>query len=297
MKFYLIILSALISFRATGQEIVVKGKFVGDSIRIGEPVPYILTASYPSSYQVLFPDSLFDLKPFEYDRRNYFPTVTTNGVSYDSAVYWVSSFEIDQVQYLSIPILQLINGDSLFFRPEVDSVFLSSSTKSVEDSISNKQLPLKTDTTYQAVNFLFNYPALILGVGIFVLVLIAVWLIFGKRIRQWWSRRRLMKSFQDFEQTFQQLLERIRERGEISEAEQAIRVWKKYLENLEGIPYTRFTTKEIVSLEQHQSIQEALRSIDRRIYGRVPSKEVNEYFTLKSFSEDQYLKKLEELKK
>lgn len=297
MKFYLIILSALISLRTPGQEIVVRGKFVSDSIRIGEPVPYILTASYPSSYQVLFPDSLFDLKPFEYDRRNYFPTVTTNGVSYDSAVYWVSSFEIDHLQYLSIPILQLINGDSVIFRPEVDSVFLSSNTKSVADSLSNGQLPLKTDTAYQAVNFLFNYPALMIGFGIFIVLLITVWLIFGKRIRQWWSRRQLMKSFQDFDHAFQQVLDRIREHGEIKEAEQAIRIWKKYLENLEGIPYTRFTTKEIVSLEQHQSIQEALRSIDRRIYGRVPSKEVNEYFTLKTFSEDQYIKKLEELKK
>lgn len=297
MRIGLIIIACFICSAGFSQEVKVNGQFIGDSLRIGEPIPYALSARYPSKLQILFPDSLHEFKPFEYERKNYFPTITSDGISLDSAIYWVSSFEIDSIQFLSIPILQLIGTDSLFHQPKADSVFLSSSTKSVPDNIPPAELPLKSDTDYRTVLMVFNYPLLVIALGISTVILGLVWIVFGKQIRNWWKRRKLKKGFQEFEQAFQQLLDKIKEGGNIIEAEQAIRLWKKYLENLEGIPYTKFTTREILALGQHQEIRGALRSIDHRIYGQKQSEDVNEYYTLKSFTEDQYLKKLEELKK
>ena len=297
MKAYLTIVIILFNLYSYSQEVKVRGKFLEDSVKIGNPVAYSLSASYPSKLQVLFPDSLNNFKPFEYDRRNYFPTITKNGLSYDSAVYWVSSFEIDRIQYLSIPVLQLSEGDTLFYRPLIDSVFLALSSKAVPENIPPAELPLKSDTAYRTVDLLFNYPAFITAIGITVAMLIAVWIIFGKRIRQWWQRRKLMKGFKEFEESFQQIIENIRKSGGIKEAEEAIRLWKRYLEDLADIPYTKYTTREIAALEKHEEIREALQDIDRRIYGRKKSDQVAEYYTLKSFSEDQYLKKLEELNK
>lgn len=297
MRTLLIIAAVSLYVLGFSQDVKVSGRFLGDSVRIGEPIPYALSVRYPSRLQILFPDSLHEFKPFEYERRNYFPTITANGISFDSAIYWVSSFEIDSIQFLSIPVLQLSGGDSIIHQSEMDSVFLSSSTRSVPKNIPPAELPLKSDTIYRTVLMVFNYPALFIGIIVTTVILVLVWAIFGKQIRQWWKRRKLVKGYQEFELAFQQLLDKIRDGGGIMEAEQAIRVWKKYLENLKGIPYTKFTTREIVGLEQHQDISDALRSIDRRIYGQKPSEEVNEYYTLKSFSEDQYLKKLEELKR
>jgi hypothetical protein len=93
------------------------------------------------------------------------------------------------------------------------------------------------------------------------------------------------------------MIEKLKEQGGIREAEGALIIWKRYLEDLEGIPYTRYTTREIASIERHQSIREALSAIDKRIYGGYGGDGVNEYYTLKNFSEDRFIQKIEELKR
>jgi hypothetical protein len=42
-----------------------RGKFLEDSIRIGEPVRFILSFKYPMDFEVIFPDFLYDFSPFE----------------------------------------------------------------------------------------------------------------------------------------------------------------------------------------------------------------------------------------
>lgn len=289
-------LICLITSLASAQEIRVQGKFLRDSIRIGEPVPYVLSAHYPSHWAVLFPDSLTDFKPFEYHRRNYVPTVTSGGISIDSAIYWVTSFEIDSIQYLSLPVLQLSGSDSIFHKSITDSVFLVAQVKSLPDSIPPANLPLQIDTNYRAVMSLFNYPAFLIGSGIFIVSVILMWVMFGTRIRKWWARRKLTKGFQNFEAAYQKIIEQLKETGGRKEAEQAIRIWKGYLEELEGLPYTKYTSREIYALEQHQEIRDSLMAIDRMIYGSRPSPELKEYYILKSFSEDCYYRKLEKYK-
>lgn len=296
MRKVLLFAVMIFSFPAFTQAVKVSGKFLSDSIRIGEPVPYAVGVHYPSNYFILFPDSLHDFSPFEYERKTWFPTETKNGVSSDSAIYWLSSFEIDSIQYLSVPVLQLRDKDSLYFRSTPDSIFFSSRAPAVADSVTIAALPLKEDTLYRKVSSLFNYPFFMAFLSGMMIVLMAVWFVFGKRIMKWWKRRKLMKAFRAFEANFTQLVENIKSTGGIREAENALTVWKRYLEDLEGIPYTRYTTKEIAAIEKHQSIREALRSIDTLIYGGYGGEQVTAYYTLKNFSEDRFIQKLEELK-
>ena len=296
MRRLLTIAGLLIVTLTFAQEVKVSGKFLTDSIRIGEPVPYALSARYPSNLFILFPDSLDEFKPFEYHHKNYFPTETNNGISRDSAIYWVSSFEIDSIQYLSLAVMQLSDGDSLYFRAISDSIFLSAQVSALPDTLAANQLPVKTDTVYRVVAQVFNYPAFLIGLGIVIVVGIVVWIVFGERIRKWWRRRLLTRSFQAFEKNFQDIVDQLKNDGGRAEAEKAIRIWKGYLEELERVPYTSYTTKEILSLEHHTDIREALQSIDQKIYGGRPVGDVNDYFSLKNFSQDRYFKKLEELK-
>ena len=83
-----------------GQEVVVRGGFFLDSLSVGDETGFFLSATYPSNINVIFPDSTFDYHPFEFNRKRYFATQTTNGKSYDSVIYYLSTFEVDRLQQL-----------------------------------------------------------------------------------------------------------------------------------------------------------------------------------------------------
>jgi hypothetical protein len=79
------------------------------------------------------------------------------------------------------------------------------------------------------------------------------------------------------------------------DTESALLLWKKYLENLVDRPYTKFTTKEINELEKDERMIQSLASIDRMIYANQPD-QIDHFANLKSYSEDQFYKKLDEIK-
>ena len=60
MRIRLVGLFIFLASAALAQEITIKGAFVNDSIRVGEPVYYWLTADYPSNVDLFLPDSTFD---------------------------------------------------------------------------------------------------------------------------------------------------------------------------------------------------------------------------------------------
>ncbi|MEM7107144.1 MAG: hypothetical protein AAF519_02875, partial [Bacteroidota bacterium] len=134
------------------QEVKVDGYFLEDSIRLGLPIPFILTASYPSHVDLVFPDSLFNFAPYELEDKWYAPTRTIDEISYDSAIYYLTSFEIDSVQYYKMPVFQLSGGDSVTYTTLKDSVFFQHIVKEIPDSVTAESIPLKENTTYKRVN-------------------------------------------------------------------------------------------------------------------------------------------------
>src|ERR1041385_7156106 len=59
------------SFTSNAQEIKIRGKFGSDSIKLGKPVEFHLSAHYPEKLNLLFPDSSFTFTPFEMQRKSY----------------------------------------------------------------------------------------------------------------------------------------------------------------------------------------------------------------------------------
>jgi hypothetical protein len=276
-------------------QVKVSGGFIQDSTKIGIPFNYYLTARYPINLQVLFPDSTWTFESFEFQRKKYFPTVTQQGESYDSAVYTLLTFEVDEVQYLALPVFQLQKADCTYHVPPRDSIVLNLLvTEPVPDSLSAQDLPLKTNTGYQRVFFLFNYPILLIVLASLLVLLVAAWLIFGKRIRKHFRLKRLNGNHQKFLQTFSEYLQQLQAQFSAEKTERALFLWKKYIENLEGKPYTKLTTRETLAIEPDSRLRESLPLLDKAIYGH-NNLVLDPLNQLKALAEEKFGKKVEEI--
>jgi len=282
----------LISFPAklSAQEIRVRSGFIPDSVVIGDRVDYYLTARYPRKLTLLFPDSTFAFQPVEFQNKKYFTTQTSASLSYDSAVYTLSTFEVDKIQYLQLPIFVLHTQDCTVVLANRDSVILKELvTVSLPDTLSAENLPLKVNTAYQPVDWLFNYPLIIYTVGGLLIVGVLVWIIFGKRIRRHFSMKRLHKEHLRFITTFNEKADQLKNKFSPQQTEQALSLWKKYMEALDTKPYTKLTTRETASLLNNQELGNYLRNIDAAIYGHqsivVEPLEVLRQHAVKSFQQ------------
>jgi hypothetical protein len=273
----------------------VRGHFETHQLSIGEVIPYSLTARYPRSQQVLFPDSTFSFAPFEIRKKAFFTTRTTGDISYDSAVYFLTTFEIDSIQRLQLPVFVLQQKDCVAVVALPDSVRLQYRVASVPDSVSTEKLPLKTNTAYQKVQWILNYPVVALVVFILIVILVVGWLVFGKRIRKYFMIRKLKRNYQSFLASFDRAVEKLSAEASSRKAEEALVIWKGYMEDLENYPYTKSTSREIIRLEGDEALKQALGSIDRSIYGDQVSSP--DYFRhLQHYSQRRFQKKEEEVK-
>ena len=293
---YLILAGILFCIQAPAQEIVVRGRFQRDTAKIGERVPYSFSVHYPSSQSVVFPDSTYSFAPFELEKKIYFPTRTNHHISVDSAVYFLATFELDSVQTFALPVFLLERNDCTAVYARPDTLFINTLVKVIPESVAAKDLPLKTNADYLGVRWLLNYPLLLLTAGLLIIILIGVWIVFGKKIRRYFLLRRLNKNHLSFLQRFARHIETLRMEGAYTEAESTLVDWKKYMESLVSRPYTKFTTKEILQFAADETLGKALHAIDRMVYARDGSLSPEPFEQLRTFSQDQFTKKTEEVK-
>lgn len=282
----------LLAITTMAQEVMPKGGFQVDSVKIGVPIPFTMSAKYPRNLSLIFPDSLYDFSPFEFESKDYYTTKSDSTQSLDSVVYYLSTFEIDSILYLSLPIFEIKGKDTLrYFTPQ-DSVILIQLIEQIPDSIK-----LKENTAYLNVPTVFNYPYFLIGLGVFIIILIAIVLIFGKKIKKAWQIRKLNRKFKKFSEKFEFATNAVRSKATIEGLENVVYFWKRYLEKLEKTPYTKMTTKEIKSLyeENENDIIQELMMVDKWIYGGVKSEKLN-YDVLKDFAEKRKSLKIEEVK-
>jgi len=278
----------LLGNMAQGQSVKVRGYFLEDSVLLGSPATYILVAEYPGSMQVLFPDSTYSFAPFEFDAKSFSPSAMVNGSVVDSVAYQLITFELDPYQGLSLPVFQIRQrGDSLQVYASPDSIRIAGLIEEVPEDAQ-----LKETVEYNPLNFAFNYPYLVLGSIIFVIIALTIFLVFGKTIRRKIRLYRMRKKYEQFSNSFTEFVRKLRENPELPIAEAAFVSWKGYLESLEGIPYTKLTTREILKGEENETLKTALKNIDKCIYGRVADSEIFKQFEmLEDISADKYQKK------
>lgn len=293
---YIALLLLFISSYGVSQQIQPHGQFLKDSVKIGESVGYALSLKYPRTLDVVFPDSLFTFSPYELESKRYFPTRSDSTYSYDSAIYYLTTYEIDQIQYFKLPVFVLQNGDSTAVYSAQDSIFLKEMVDEVPDSVSAEQAPLIENTDYINVPLAFNYPYFIIGFVLLVIILLVVTLVFGKRIKNQFILYRLKKKHQKFMEKFDSL--HLKQNGTSSRlVEEILVLWKGYLEKLSNRPYTKLTTKELLQIKKMVTIEDDLKLLDRIIYANVPVNDIDEsYSALRQFAQSEYESKVEEVK-
>jgi hypothetical protein len=283
-------------FVSFSQHVEIKSGFIQDSIAIGEPAQFYLTARYPYHLTILFPDSLFRFAPFEYISKRYFPTKTNNGLSYDSVVYQIRTFEITPLQSLHLSVFIPLGKDSLHFKSPPDTIKLITQVKTLPpDTIPLQRLPLKTNTDYRIVRLFFNYPILVITVTALLISLLLIWIFFGKKIKKYLVIRRLQKDYTAFMQAFSDQLHLLNNQFNPQTAENSVSLWKKYLEKLEAKPYTKLTTREVLLLSKEENLHVVLKSIDSVIYGN-QTQVVEPLKQLQVIAKNRFHKKLEEVK-
>lgn len=271
----------------------VKGVFLQDSTEIGKPLYYILTAKHTPEEQLIFPDSSYSFAPFSFLRKQFFPTRTVGKISVDSVVYELQTFDISKVQKLALPVFLQSNADTIKqVLAEKDSVIL----KELVKGDITRLLP-KSIVSLQPVVKEFNYPYLITGIVLAFLLLVPIWWLFGGRIIRTYRLFQFRTRHAIFLQDFNRLSNRIVSRKVIADTERALAIWKKHLEQIEGKPYTSYTSKEISQLLKNNALLESLKMIDKAVYGQEISDTIeNDLNVLRNISIERYELKQEQMR-
>jgi hypothetical protein len=295
MRSVLVLLFCLQVSGVCAQSVTVRAGFAADSVVVGDEVPFFLSATYPQKLNVVFPDSAFSFMPFEYQRKKFFSTRTVDSTSYDSTVYYLSTFEVDSVQYLQLPVFVLHPTDCTTVLSNRDSIHLKELvTFPLPDTLKAENLPLLSDTEYRAVDWLLNYPVLLYVGGALIMLVVVGWLLFGKRIRKHFMVKRLLKHHAQFNESFNRNLQKIQQGFSVVIAEHTIGLWKTYMEQLDAKPYTRLTTKETALLLNDSTLSEPLRTIDAAVYGH-KTNVLQPLQQLREYAEKTFQQKLEKV--
>jgi len=295
LKAMFIVLIMLGVRESHAQNVQVRSGFLSDSIKIGEETGFYLSARYASELTVLFPDSTYRFAPFEYLRKTYFPTKTNDSISVDSAVFYFTTFEIDRRQQLSLPVFVVQPRDCTIYTSIADTLLITQLVAKVPDSVSVAALPLKMDTAYRTVFFQFNFWILLIAVAVLLILAVVVWVLYGKKIKQYFKARSLRRQHQRFVNAYASILQQLQQQFTTPETEQALATWKRYMEQLEAKPFSKLTTKETAFLLQDDQLRDNLRSIDQSIYGnRMPVLPSLHY--LRGYADQRFSQKLEEVK-
>jgi hypothetical protein len=284
--------------QAIKKQLILKGSFIPNqqhsktkpiSVKVGEYINYALVATYPEDMELRFPDSSYNYASFEFIKKIYFPTVTKDKLSTDSTIYQLATYELDSIQRLALPVYVLKNGDTTLVYTEVDSVMIQPILVTLPDTIK-----LIANTDYNAVRQLFNYPYLIIGAGTAIVLILVLYLIFGERIRKAYYLNRLKRNHERFVSQFEKYLQNILDS---KQTEKGLGIWKSYLENLQDIPYTTYTSKEIEEKIHDKDLTLSLKHLDRAIYGNMMDESIKSSLSfLFQYAQKAYQLKIEEVR-
>ncbi|MCU0449092.1 MAG: hypothetical protein MUC97_04490 [Bernardetiaceae bacterium] len=266
------------------------GKFLADSVKIGEEVQYTLVLRHPKDLEVRFPDSTTNYAPFELKNKRYFPTITDlRGNSLDSAVYTLTTFEADSLVTFGLPVYVLRGGDTTALAASPDQLLVQATVAELPEKVA-----LLEHVNFAQVKQGINWLIVGLVAAAVVVVALGLYLLFGERIRRGYRLRRLKRRYQRFVAEFEQCLAKQDSRH----TEHGLAVWKSYLENLQQVPFASYTSKEIAQVLPNEThLHQSLKTIDRAIYANQFGDTLREAMTfLKKFSDNAYHKKVEELR-
>jgi len=260
-RFFLFILFLVASIQVSAQKVQVSGYFTKDSARLGERVGYVLKASYPQAAQLIFPDSAFDFSPFVFLEKKTFVSATTEGITQDSAVYFLSNFSLEPSSYLALPVYELNRYDSITHYTTDAELKLKLNLDSIPE-----QLQFKENNVYQSLDKPFNWFVFSSIIGGILLVVGILFFVFAERIKRLFRKNRERLRWIQFERKWKKLSDLLQQKPNQSTADEVVGLWKGYLEHLRAQPIQEWTSSEIAAALDDKEVFKALRTIDMIIY-------------------------------
>ena len=263
----LIGLYCLFSYSATCQSNLPNGKFLQDSVRIGQTVPFAFSYRHPPEATVFFPDTSYNFAPFELVGEEIFPTSTDERGSLDSVVYLLKTFVVKPRLVLSLPVYLVAESDSSVFSSIQDTIKIVEMI--TEDEL--KRRVLRADFSIVETGKPIDYWKYLKYALLTFLIAVGIYLFFGNYLYRQYQLLRYRKRHRDFTVKFKRF---IKDSDTSQNVNQALILWKTYLQTLEDFPFTTLTTKEIVEAIPNERLGEALRTMDMNIYGDVQSSQM-----------------------
>ncbi len=256
-QFFFLFFIISLSFQSIGQRPVLT--FLSDSVLVGEPTKVIFYFKHDSAQEIVFPDSNSNYSPFEFINKQDFNTRTLNGISTDSAVYTLALYEVEGTHSLSLQVTQFLNKDTIIISSQSDSVSIIPLIKAVSDT-----LKLKSNTTHIPLESDFNYIIVLIGIVALVVIAILIYVFFGRQILRQIKKYRDKISHRLFVSSFTSLISNLNSPDKM---EEAVSLWKKYIERIENKPFTTYTSTEIAFNLKNDNLKKNLQNIDGAIYG------------------------------
>ena len=182
--------------------------------------------------------------------------------------------------------------DSTEIIPPADSLLFLEVAPEATDTTS-----LVTDLEFAQVPLEFNYPYLLIGVGVVTFILLLIAVIFGRSFIKFLKIRRLKKGYLKFSEHYDELVRLVQKSNQKEQLVAAIAYWKKYLEKLDKKPYSKLTTREMIAVSGDERLRTDLVEIDRNLYSRNQSADiVNSLRSIKNIAEEYHEKKIVSIK-
>lgn len=270
-----------------------KAFLLKDSIQIGEPFQLTLFLNYPAKTTVLFPDTSYDFSPFELVKKDYFPTKTIGEWSRDCVIYDLATYLPDSVFKLKLPVFEVTNGDSsAYFSNEVQAFLKPSMPRQAPANLQPEE-----ETDLLAVPKSINYPYIILGMAAVVGLLLLFNIFFDRPIQKFIYLFLEKRRYDTFMRQFEKLSRAMERELLIERMENLIVNWKKYLERIDGRPFTSYTSAEFFKELKDNTLKENLMEVDRWIYGGLEMKNWKNNVTyFRRISDQMYQQKRERIR-
>ncbi|SFG54991.1 hypothetical protein SAMN04487988_10513 [Algoriphagus hitonicola] len=262
-----------------------------DSAKLGERVGYVLKATYPQDKQLIFPDSTFDFEPFVLLEKKTYISSTTDSITQDSTVYFLSNFSLEPSSYLTLPVYELNRYDSIAHFPLEAELKLKLTLDSIPE-----QLVFKENNVYQSIEKGWNWILLGIGALIFVFILGLLYWLFADRIRLLWAERNTKRQWARFEKQWNLSTQKLEDQKTTQAGDELLGLWKGYLEHITSLPIKEWTASEIGKNLNDPKVFSSLRVVEILIYAGKTGEyqEANAY--LLEVARKKYQEKLSQIK-
>lgn len=278
----LLMMLALLPF-SHAQDVTAKLTPLDKMVQVGRPFKVELLVRHPEDVVVIFPDSIKDIAPYEVRSGKPLATRTNEGISEDTKIYDLYTWEIDSVQFLQFPVRYLTpKGDTMTVMSNRAQVGFQQVIVDYNDSLKVRMYP---DAV--SIREPFNWTRTLVFGLIGGIVGLIFSLLFRKPIRNAFKRRKIEREWRKYQQQLKKVP------GYLPDQERYLselnRVWRAYFDRDWKLALGSRTTKDLKRfLPSVHSISEADRaslitlaaSSDLVLYaGRpLPAEQLNDFY-------------------